>query len=130
MIKAMAQRQREWAMKAAETLRGELGACCVKCGDPSELEFDCIRPMGDRHHKMEWSWRLSFYRAQAKAGNLQLLCERCHNKKSSLEHPNFPGVNSNGGLAGSPALPKQKLPQIESSLNAGNADRQTAHRVI
>ena len=87
----MAQRQRIWAAKARRELRRALGMKCAKCGsrDFRRLEFDCIKPTGHRHHKIEWSWRISFYRAQARAGNVQLLCGGvggCHPKKSAKEN--------------------------------------------
>lgn len=34
--------------------------------------------------------RTSFYRKQARAGNLQLLCAACHRKKSALEPQDTP----------------------------------------
>lgn len=81
----MSKRQKEWARRAYDRLMDELGGDCAHCGDDgseSRLEFDCIVPQGDRHHRMEWSTRVSFYRAQARAGNLQVLCARCNNEKS------------------------------------------------
>jgi len=78
----MARRQRKWAMSQTETLRLVLGGACAVCGKVRNLEFDCIVPCGDDHHKMEWSWRLSFYRAQFASGNLQLLCQKCNARKS------------------------------------------------
>ena len=85
----MGLRQREWAKKQRLLLRRKLGMRCHQCGSRFylKLEFDCIRPCGDQHHKMEWSWRMSFYRQQYAAGNLQLLCDRCHQLKSSKEQP-------------------------------------------
>lgn len=77
----MAARQREWAKKASRKLRQQLGKCCAWCGETVSLQFDCIKPMGPRHHKMEWSWRISFYRAQYVKGNLQLLCDSCNASK-------------------------------------------------
>jgi hypothetical protein len=86
----MAARQRIWAAHARKLLRRALGMKCAACGskDYRKLEFDCIKPCGDRHHKMEWSWRISFYREQFRAGNLQLLCGGvggCHGKKTAKD---------------------------------------------
>lgn len=75
----MAERQRRWARRASAHLRKLLGSKCAVCGKRHELEFDCIKPQGHRHHRIEWSWRISFYRQQMAAGNLQLLCGR-HNR--------------------------------------------------
>lgn len=74
----MGARQRRWAHKATKALRKQLGGQCAICGKTHNLEFDCIAPQGHFHHKIEWSWRISFYRNQAHAGNLQLLCAK-HN---------------------------------------------------
>jgi HNH endonuclease len=87
----MAALQREWARRVRRTLRAQLGGCCVKCGSRRNLEFDCIVRQGDRHHRMEWSWRMSFYRRQHELKNLQLLCRKCHGMKSSREA--WGGVN-------------------------------------
>lgn len=86
----MGLRQRIWAAKSAEKLKSELGHACAKCGrgetKRNKLEFDCKQPQGDKHHKMEWSARISFYWAQHRAGNLQLLCKKpCHVEKSKSE---------------------------------------------
>jgi len=63
-----------------------LGAHCTKCHTPSDLEFDCIKPCGDEHHKMDTSARMCFYYRQFKKKNLQLLCGKCHNKKTNHEN--------------------------------------------
>lgn len=81
----MARRQKEWAKRARIELLILLGGTCFKCGTEDMLEFDCIQPQGHRHHTFDTSQRMSFYRAQYKKGNLQILCERCHNKKASKE---------------------------------------------
>jgi hypothetical protein len=90
----MALRQRLWAARARRELRRLLGMKCKICGsrDYRKLEFDLINPAADTfknprgHHAIEWSWRISFYRAQFKAGNLQLLCGgsrgSCHSIKT------------------------------------------------
>lgn len=84
----MGKRQREWARKTRDALFDVLGYKCKKCGITEELEFDVIIPVGnnDHHRKMEWSWRMSFYRKQYEHGNLQVLC-RFHNakKQNSME---------------------------------------------
>lgn len=88
----MALRQRIWAAKTRLKLRRLLGMKCVCCGtrDYRKLEFDVIKSVGSAHHqKMEWSWRMSFYRKQYELGNLQLLCggvNSCHNKKTYKEN--------------------------------------------
>jgi len=83
----MAKRQVEWARKARHQLVLALGANCAYCGNTNELELDCIVPQGHRHHAIGFTARVSFYRGQLKVSNLQLLCEKCHNEKSSKELP-------------------------------------------
>lgn len=84
----MASRQIEWAHRAKEHLRLSLGYKCAVCGKVTKhLQFDCIIPRGHKHHRMEFSWRISFYRKEHKNGNLQLLCPVHHQIKSATEHP-------------------------------------------
>lgn len=69
-----------------------LGKRCTACGSLEDLTFDCIVARGSKHHSMEWSHRMSFYRAEAKDGNLQVLCNACNSRKRAseevqLEHP-------------------------------------------
>ena len=87
----MGKVQRAWAKKQRLELRRKLGMKCNQCGsrDYRKLEFDCIEPRGGKHHRMEWSWRISFYRKEFSQGNLQLLCGGtggCHNKKTYKEN--------------------------------------------
>jgi hypothetical protein len=81
----MAKRQKSWARKARVALMELLGNKCVKCDSVELLEFDCISPCGDEHHKMSTCARMSFYRKQHKLGNIQILCTKCHNKKTCDE---------------------------------------------
>lgn len=74
----MGARQKEWARKARKALRLELGNECALCGTKRHLEFDCITPQGDAHHKFDTSHRMSFYRQQHLRGNLRLLCQKCN----------------------------------------------------
>jgi 5-methylcytosine-specific restriction endonuclease McrA len=94
--------QRQWARKQRLLLRRKLGMRCAHCGsrDCRKLEFDVIVPVNEApdHKRREWSWRMSFYRAQDAAGNLQLLCGgsvgSCHNKKTSKENYAQPNTNT------------------------------------
>lgn len=75
-------RQKEWARRTREKLIALLGGKCVWCGAVENLSFDCILPQGpDHHRRMDWSGRMSFYRAQNDSGNLQILCVSCNSKK-------------------------------------------------
>ena len=91
----MGLRQRQWAARKRLELRRLLGMKCAYCGsrDLRKLEFDVIIPVDCAsygHHKMEWSWRMSFYFRQYRQGNLQLLCGgyvgSCHSKKTYAEN--------------------------------------------
>ena len=66
-----------------DALRIALGGRCTKCPNVVGLEFDCIKPRGDAHHKAGSLKRIQFYEAEAAAGNLQLLCKTCHRQKTT-----------------------------------------------
>lgn len=98
----MSKYHKIWAKKRRRYIKGLLGYRCNLCGihellkedllDPKTqkpilLVFDCIIAQGDKHHKGSTDQRMIFYWKQYKANNLQLLCEKCHDKKSSAEHP-------------------------------------------
>lgn len=83
----MARRQVRWAKRALDVLRVSLRGRCNNCGAEQSLEFDCIVPQGHKHHAAGISARACFYRKQARLGNLQLLCEPCHRRKSAAECP-------------------------------------------
>ncbi len=55
------------------------------CGTTEQLEFDCIKPMGDKHHRYDTSQRMSFYRRRHAEGNLQVLCSTCNARKGASE---------------------------------------------
>lgn len=80
----MAKRQKEWARTARLNLIAALGGSCSACGSRENLELDCMTPMGDGHHRMDTSSRVSFYRRMHRAGNLQLLCARCNAAKGDM----------------------------------------------
>lgn len=78
-------RFRIWANRVIEDLRDALGRVCSQCGATEDLQFDCIENRGDKHHRWETNRRAVFYRRELKAGNLTLLCQRCHSIKSKAE---------------------------------------------
>lgn len=79
----MAKRQVEWARRTMTRIRVILGGRCSKCGDVQKLELDCILPQGHKHHAAGYTARACFYRRQMRAGNLQLLCAKCHTIKTA-----------------------------------------------
>ena|SRR5438552_1668934 len=81
----MGARQRVWGRNVMKKLRQLLSNKCRKCGAENNLEFDCIVPRGHQHHMLAIPSRATFYRREMEAGNLQLLCEKCHNKKSAAD---------------------------------------------
>lgn len=93
----MAKYQKERARILRAFFMELLGNCCARCGvTPDELSkkkrprdrvltFDCIIPCGDKHHRMDTSARMSFYRKQLREGNLQLLCAPCNTTKAHTE---------------------------------------------
>lgn len=87
VFSSMANRFRQWAQRALAALRRELGGKCSvrRCKATDQLEFDCIIPVGHEHHEWETNRRAVFYRRQHREGNLQLLCDYHHRKKSAKE---------------------------------------------
>lgn len=82
----MAKYQKQWAKKQRAQMYQLLGWVCKMCDkEKRKMEFDCIIPQGDRHHRMDTSARICFYRKQYQANNLQLLCRQCHIKKTKKE---------------------------------------------
>ncbi len=81
----MARAQKEWARRKRAELMALLGNVCAHCGATDGLEFDCLRPKGDAHHRGEASQRMCFYRRQFREGNLQVLCSECNGRKGDSE---------------------------------------------
>lgn len=78
----MAKRQKEWAKRTRDRLFDLLGRKCQHCGATEELEFDVIVAHNNDHHrKYDWSQRMTFYKRQYEANNLQVLCTKCNSRK-------------------------------------------------
>lgn len=80
----MGQRQKQWARRRRQHLLLMLGGRCRTCGTREALTFDLISPGGDQHHRMEASTRCSFYSAEMRRGNLQILCAVCNSIKGGI----------------------------------------------
>ncbi len=77
----MSRAAKEWARRKRLELMTLLGNVCAHCGTTESLEFDCIRPKGDRHHRGDASQRMCFYQRQFREGNVQVLCNVCNARK-------------------------------------------------
>ena len=75
----------EWARKTRDTLIAQMGSRCSKCKGAKCLTFDHIESIGWEPHTVSWSQRMTEYKRAHAKGNLQLLCIRCHGKKSAKE---------------------------------------------
>jgi len=85
----MKSRQAIWAANEKLRMKFILGSKCARCGCTNCLTFDCIRPTGDKHHRMGSVARVTFYRNQLRMGNLQLLCSECNSRKGAAEQPRY-----------------------------------------
>jgi 5-methylcytosine-specific restriction endonuclease McrA len=84
----MGLRQRIWAAKRRAELIEALGGKCVQCGSVEDLQIDHINGRDWAVERVEWSWRISIYWAEYRAGvKLQCLCGDCNTRKS-----NPPGI--------------------------------------
>lgn len=66
-----------------------LGGKCAQCGRTADLTFDCIKPTGDEHHRMNPLDRMHFYFQQTRFGNVQILCWTCNVRKGAREYPRY-----------------------------------------
>ena len=111
----MGARQRKWANDAMAKLHQSLGGKCAWCKTEFDLECDCIDRRGHEHHGLPKQGRVCFYRRQARAGNLQLLCKNCHEAKTRFEAQ---------GIAGPPYNNSPCDTHTSSSRGCGNYQQQ------
>lgn len=74
----MGKRQRDWAAGQRKRLSSQLGGVCNACGATDDLQFHVIGGGHQRHHGLDPSRRMSFYRKMARLGKVRLLCRSCH----------------------------------------------------
>ena len=74
-----------WAARQRDRLIEQLGGRCRKCNGARKLTFDHINPIGWDPSVKSWHMRMREYVRAHEAGNLQILCVRCHGKKSRVD---------------------------------------------
>lgn len=92
----MGARQRAWASAWRVRITLSLGGKCIDCMTTQDLTFDVREPVGEPHHTLESSARMSFYRRQWRMGNLCLRCRRCNalkGDKANYVPKGSPSVN-------------------------------------
>lgn len=70
--KWMAERRRKWIE----------GKTCVKCGSAENLQVDHIDRTQKVHHAV-WSWSQS--RRDIELAKCQVLCQKCHQEKTTMD---------------------------------------------
>jgi hypothetical protein len=98
-------RQVAWARGLRARMIASMGGKCVICGLTTNLTFDCIRPMGGNHHRMSSVKRMTFYLAQWRAGNLQVLCHQHNSEKGAKPQQRYLPTLA-PSLFGDPQFPK------------------------
>lgn len=82
----MGARQKAWAVRARQAIVEQLGGRCAFCGGGFNLELDHLGPRGWSCRAVDSSHRIAFYRREAAAGQLQVLCSYCNKSKGQ---PNY-----------------------------------------
>lgn len=108
-------RQTRWAREKRAWMMAVLGGKCVRCALTTNLTFDCIRPTGDRHHRMSSVQRVTYYMRQMRAGNLQVLCHACNSAKGATHQDAYRLTVSPDGVARLVSLPLRTHTDTQSS---------------
>lgn len=72
-----------WAEKIRCELLLFLGGYCKLCGATKNLEFDHVVPIDWTPSAKSQSQRAAEYKREFAKGNLQILCSKCHGKKTA-----------------------------------------------
>jgi 5-methylcytosine-specific restriction endonuclease McrA len=79
----MGKRQKIWARAKRDQMMNLYGGECAHCGATENLTLDALNPTKRRaHHRMDSSARMSWYSAQHRKNNLQILCRSCNSRKN------------------------------------------------
>ncbi len=78
------ERQREYQRRWMRQRRADFfaGKCCVDCGSTMALELDHLDPSQKNTHRI---WSFSKKRRDAELQLCQVLCVRCHRKKTNRQ---------------------------------------------
>lgn len=71
-----------WARDRRDELYLLMGGACRRCDATRGLQFDHIVSCGWVPSAHSWAQRMIEYGRALRAGNLQLLCARCHARKT------------------------------------------------
>lgn len=114
--------QRECLKRRRQAWLRENGPC-VKCGSTERLEVDHINPAEKKTHAV-WSWKQE--RRMAELKKCQVLCYKCHKKKSGDEmrakFKDRPRITSQ-------TVPDQKFLDVINLLKQGFSQRKACEIV-
>lgn len=74
----MSKATKSWAKAARIELIVSRGGACERCKALQNLTIHVLARSDQRHHGMDPSARICYYRKEARAGNIQVLCQACH----------------------------------------------------
>jgi len=88
--------QREWRAKRRRQWVKENGPCQM-CGSRKDLEVDHVDPSSKLDHNV-WSWAKK--RRDRELSKCQVLCGRCHKRKTDEQRPRSPHGTHNRYVSG------------------------------
>jgi hypothetical protein len=108
---------REYYHKCKKELICQLGGKCVKCGELENLQFDHINP-DDKSFDIGKLLNYSKERVKEELIKCQLLCKRCHDKKS-LNEGSFKKNKGLGDTAHNTVLNEAQVKVVKGKLLLG-----------
>jgi hypothetical protein len=96
----------------------QLGGKCVKCGTTNNLQLDHINP-ATKSFSISRMWSINEEKFLEELDKCQLLCQKCHNKKTIKEkgHTLTKGINIHGTLASYRYCKCDKCKKAKSNYN-------------